>query len=387
MVLPGLRPNQLRADNVAHAIGDKGRGRHEALLGVASDVGHSNGDGETSSAAEEAGDCVSDDRGGRVVRPLAPPDDGAASDDGEAARDEHGDAGVREAGAKAARGHDDDGAERAERELQQDGLQGGPSKGRDDEGAEAADGAVDGIRRGHDQGDEPDLGVGGGLPDLRRLEPRAAHARLAVAEALDGREALLGREEPRRHGGAGDREAQAPEEQGQRAGQQVDVLPRAQGAAGDVGEGVVQGAADEDEGAVAAVPPALAGRLLRLRVVAGDDAHEARGDDALDEAQREALDVESAPRGHGRGEHAYGPPENDNDSQHSAHVEPLQGVRHGVQPGEHAKVEEGRGPAEPPRVECRRRCGIVGDEEVQISGHAEKNRGAEYGLVVIYEPV
>lgn len=107
MVLLRLRPNELRTNNVAHAVGDERRGSHETLLGVACDVGHSNGDGETGGAAKEAGDCVADDGGGGVVCPCALPYDCAACNDGEAAEDKHDDAGVWEARADVACCHDD----------------------------------------------------------------------------------------------------------------------------------------------------------------------------------------------------------------------------------------------------------------------------------------
>lgn len=230
-------------------------------------------------------------------------------------------------------------------------MQAVPAKGRHDEGPEAAHRAVDRVRRRHHEEDEPDFNVRHGLFQLGRLELCAAHAGLAVAQPFHGREALLLRQEPCGHGGVGDGEAEEAKEEGEGAGEQVDVLPALEAAAGDLGEAVVEGAADDGEEPRAAEPPALAQRLLRLRVVAGDDAHEARGYDALDEAEEEALHVQALPGGDGRRQHADGRPEDDDGAEDAADVEALQGERHGVEAAQHAKVEERCGPAEAARVD------------------------------------
>lgn len=127
---------------------------------------------------------------------------------------------------------------------------------------------------------------------------------------------------------------------------------------------IVQRAADDGEEPRRGEPPALPQRLLRLRVVPGHDAHEARGDDALDEAEEEALHVQALVGGDGGREHAHAGPDDDDAAEHAAHVEALQGEAHGVQAGEHAKVEERGGPAEAARVDGGRGGGGVDDGEV-----------------------
>lgn len=89
MPVLGLRPNQLRADNVANAVRHEDGGRHEALLCMAGHVRHPQSDDEADGATKEARDGVSDDGGGGVEAPGALPDDGTAGDDGQASEYEH----------------------------------------------------------------------------------------------------------------------------------------------------------------------------------------------------------------------------------------------------------------------------------------------------------
>lgn len=318
---------------------------------MARHIRHPYGYDETDGAAKEARDGVANDGGGGVEAPGALPDDGAAGDDGQTGEDEHDDADVVHLGADVAGGQDDDEAEAAEGELEEDRVEAVPAKGRHDEGAEAADRAVDRVRRGHHQEDQPDFDVQHGLLELRGLELGAPHASLSVAEPFHGRKPLLLGQEPGRHGRVGQGKAKEAKEERQGSGEQVDVLPALEPASRDLGEAVVEGAADDGEQARAAEPPALAQRLLRLRVVAGHDAHEARGDDALDEAEEEALHVQALPGGDGRRQHADGRPEDHDGAEDAADVEALQGKGHGVQAAQHAEVEERRGPAEAARVD------------------------------------
>lgn len=98
----------------------------------------------------------------------------------------------------------------------------------------------------------------------------------------------------------------------------------------DLRKAIVQCTADNGEQAGRREPPALAQRLLCLGVVARHDAHEACGDDALHEAQEEALHVQALVGRDGGRQHADGGPEDDDATEHAAHVEALQGERHGV---------------------------------------------------------
>lgn len=64
----------------------------------------------------------------------------------------------------------------------------------------------------------------------------AAHAGGGAAEAFDGDEALGGGEEEGSGGGVGEQEAPDAEEEGEGAGEEVDVLPAFEGAGGDLCE-------------------------------------------------------------------------------------------------------------------------------------------------------
>lgn len=124
-----------------------------------------------------------------------------------------------------------------------------------------------------------------------------------------------------------------------------------------------------------------------LRVEARDDAHEARGDDALDEAEEEALHVEPLVRHDAGRRHADGGPDDDDGAEDAAKVEALQGKGHGVQAGEHAKVEEGRRPREARGVDGGGRGGPVRHRELEVACHAEEDGGAQDGFVVVYQAI
>jgi len=377
MPLLRLAPDQQRAHDVAHAVRhEDGRG-HEALLRVPRHVRHPQRDHQAHHRPERPDDAVPHDGRRGAVRPARAPDDGAARDDGQAAQHEQRDARVAHPRRQPARREDRDEAQRAERELEQDRVQRRPAERLDDQRAEARHGAVGRVRRRHHDEDEPGLGVEQGLAHLRGLELGAAHAGAPAPQPLDGDDALVGRQEPGRGGAAGHEEAPEGEEDGEAAGEEVDVLPAPEGAAGDLAEAVVEGAADDGEEARAGEPPALAQRLLLLRVVAGDDGHEGRGDDGLDEAEEEALHEEPAVRRHGRREHADQRPEEDDGAEHPGEVEALQREGHGVEAGEHAEVEDRRCPGEARRVDRRRRRRGVGHGEGEVRRHAEEGGGAE----------
>lgn len=305
MLIPGLGPNQLRSNDVTHAVGDEDGGSHETLLGVPGDIGHAQRDDETGRATEESCDGVSHNWGRGVVRPLALPDDGAARNDRQAGEDEHDDTYVLVLGAEVPRAKNNKKAQPAQRELEQDRRQRAPAECRHNQGPEAAHCPVHGVRRRHHQRNQPDLDIAHGLLHLRHLELCTPHTSLAMSQPLhSGKPFLLG-EKPRRNRRVRNGKAQAAKCKSQRPRQQVDVLPGMQVAAFNLREPIVQRAADDGKRPRAAKPPALAERLLRLGVVACDDAHEAGGDDALHEAEEEALRVQALPRGDGRGEHAY----------------------------------------------------------------------------------
>ncbi len=227
-----------------YAIGYKYGGGCEALLRMAGDIRHPNSDNKTAHATKDTRDRISNDRSGSMESPLALPDDRAAGDDRKTAEDQHDNTDIGYTRAEPAGREDDDEAERPERELEEDRVERAPPEGGDDQGAEARHGPVHGVRRRHHDGDEPDLDVEDGLPQLRGLEPRAADAGLAAAQALDGGEPLVRRQEPGRNGRARDGEAEEAEQERQRAGEQVDVLPGPEGAPLDLREAVAKRAAE-----------------------------------------------------------------------------------------------------------------------------------------------
>lgn len=132
MLVLGLAPNKLRANNISNAVGNKDGGSHETLLGMSGNIRHANSDDETHGSSKEAGDGVSHHRRRSTVRPLALPDDGTSSNDGQTSKDEHEDANVVELCAQPSCEEDDDEAESSEGKLEEDRVEGTPAKGRHD---------------------------------------------------------------------------------------------------------------------------------------------------------------------------------------------------------------------------------------------------------------
>ncbi|KAI6768691.1 hypothetical protein HG531_010880 [Fusarium graminearum] len=77
------------------------------------------------------------------------------------------------------------------------------------------------------------------------------------------------------------------------------------------------------------MPQALHSRKFLLRLP-GDNAHETSGDDALDEAEEEALNVEALVGCHCSCEHAYGGPDDYHAAENTAYVEALESECHGI---------------------------------------------------------
>lgn len=80
-----------------------------------------------------------------MVAPLGLPDHHTASNDGEAACDEHGNSRIGHNGGDESAKRDKYHADCAHGELEQDGVQCVVSKGGNDQGSEARDGAIDSI--------------------------------------------------------------------------------------------------------------------------------------------------------------------------------------------------------------------------------------------------
>ncbi|KFY86709.1 hypothetical protein V500_07454 [Pseudogymnoascus sp. VKM F-4518 (FW-2643)] len=251
--MPTLRLtlNQQRPHDIAHTVRHKDRRSHEALLRVPRHIRHPYRDHETHH------------------RPKRPDD--------------------------AVPRHRRDGANRLKRR---------PAEGAHNQRPKAGDRAVDSVCAGHHEEDEIGLWIEEGLANLSRLELLASQPRLPASQPLSCHDLLLRGKEPSRRGAARDEETPDAEEDGEAAGEEVDVLPPLQRAACDLAEAVVDGAADDGEEARAGEPPGLPQRLLLLRVVPGDDGHEGGGDDGLDEAEEEALDEEALEGCYGGSEHA-----------------------------------------------------------------------------------
>lgn len=92
-------------------------------------------------------------------------------------------------------------------------------------------------------------------------------------------------------------------------------------------------------------------------------------------------------RRHRRGNHAYTRPDDHHAAEDAAHVEALERVAHGVQPRQHAKVEEGGRPAESRGVNRWRISGRVRYGELEVIRHAEENGGPEDRLVVVDQAI
>lgn len=251
-----------------HAVCNEYSSRREALFSMPSNIRHADCDNEANHAAESTRDGISYNRCGGMESPLAFPDDCAAGDYRKTANNQHEYPDIRYAGTKPP-GHEyHDEAESPERELEEDGVESTPPERRDDQRTEPGHRTVHRVRGGHHDSNEPDLDVEHRLLQLRILELRAADPSLAVAQALHSSEPLLLRQEPGLDGRARDREAEDTEQEGQSPGEHVDVLPRAESTGPDLREAVVEAAPDHGPEAGRREPPALAQRLLRLRVVA-----------------------------------------------------------------------------------------------------------------------
>lgn len=98
----GLRPDQLGPNDVANAVGHEYGSGHEALLRMARDIRHSNGDDEADCPAKESRDGISHNGQGGVMAPGAFPDHGATSNNGQAGKNEHEDTNIAKLGAKVA---------------------------------------------------------------------------------------------------------------------------------------------------------------------------------------------------------------------------------------------------------------------------------------------
>lgn len=209
---------------------------------------------------------------------------------------------------------DDDGAARAEAASHEapaedgddgDGPRGHGQQGRllgrvpealDDGGLVGADGAV-GDRRGDGgEAEQPGLRVPEALPGLVPLEVLVLDARLVAAQALDGPNLLVARQEPAAHGAVGhDADHQGADGDGEEAEDEEHDLPARKGPARVVLEAEAGQGADDGACPRADVPQGHARRLFGLVVPHGRQEDQGRGDGRLEAAEQDAQGDEAGP--------------------------------------------------------------------------------------------
>lgn len=114
------------------------------------------------------------------------------------------------------------------------------------------------LRRRHHNKHKIRLDIQQRLLELRRLDLRAPHPRLARPQPLHSRHLFLRRQKPRRHRRARKRKAPQPKQKRQPTRQQINVLPRLEPAPLDLRKPVVERPTDNGEQPGTAEPPALA---------------------------------------------------------------------------------------------------------------------------------
>lgn len=122
MLCPCLRLDHLRTNNVANAVCSKNGRRHEALLSVARNIGHADGDDQADSSTEEPRNGISNNRCGRSVTPLALPNDGAAGNDGKTRQHQHDNPDILDLRAQIPRHQDNNKTKSTQGKLKQDRM-------------------------------------------------------------------------------------------------------------------------------------------------------------------------------------------------------------------------------------------------------------------------
>lgn len=153
------------------------------------------------------------------------------------------------------------------------------------------------IRSSHGQGNKPDPDIQDGLFQLASLELFVLHSSLTGPESLYCHQTLFRSEKPRIERIIRKKETPDPKDERQNASENVNILPRLQGTAFNLGKAIVEGTADDSEPSRTGEPPALARRLLSLCVEAAHYYHESGWNDRLGEAWRISTISASVGRG------------------------------------------------------------------------------------------
>lgn len=136
---------------------------------------------------------------------------------------------------------------------------------------------------------------------------------------------------------------------------------------------IVQRATDNGKRCGRRQPKGLPECLLLLRLVSAYDCHVCCWDDALEEAEKEALDVEASPACYPSSGHAACRPDDDKCTENTSKVEALEWKRHWIQSSQHAEVEQRGSPGEAGSVDYWRLGGRVRYTQGEIGGHAKQN--------------
>lgn len=168
------------------------------------------------------------------------------------------------------------------------------------------------VCRSHHDEDEPDFNIQDRLEQLSFFDSVTSHTPLRPPNALDGHDALFGRQEPRSDSRVWNAKIAETEKDTQGPGEEVDILPRGQASVFNLAETVVNRAAEDGKKASRAGPPTLSKRLFVLCIESCDDTAEAGRYRALNEAKEKALSVEATEGSHSSGRHSNSTP-TDND--------------------------------------------------------------------------
>lgn len=135
-------PPTRSATVLTNTIHNKSPTRHETLLGIPRHIRHPHAHNQTRHRREKPNQSIPRQRRGTSLAPLAFPDHGAASHDGQASEHKHDQTDVLEEQAGVAGGEGGDEADGAEGHLPEEGGGGGVAEGADYEGTEGGDCAV-----------------------------------------------------------------------------------------------------------------------------------------------------------------------------------------------------------------------------------------------------